>query len=145
MTQSEIFTISGRGFRVYYPGYGSIAAMQYAMKRAFFDLNQRHPGIPAQDSTPEVPIWDVEPDVEFEQWKEDYSGHPRVEFRIAEALLIPVDLKQPFTEEVYYTADPMEVGKALGFITQNLLTSKDSPDASSPVSKKRGTSKASTK
>lgn len=145
MTQSEIFTISGHGFRVYHPGYGSIAAMQYAMKRAFHDLNQRHPGILAQDSTPEVPKWEVEPDVEFEKWKEEYSGHPRVEYRIAEALLIPVDLRHPFTDEIYYTADPMEVGKALGFIMQNLPTSKNLPDESSPASKKRGTSKANTK
>lgn len=146
MTPYKIFTISGLGFKVYTPGHGSMNALKYATKLAFIDVHNRTPGIPnEEDSTPEEIVWSVKPGDELQAWASENQDHPRLDFRCAEAILQPVDPKQPFTEDVYFSANPKEVENALTFFTSNLPSSAPSPATSSKVSRRSGTSKASTK
>lgn len=146
MNKFKVFTISDQQYKVYVPGHGAIAAMNYAMKQAFIDVHKRAPGIKnVEESIKEHTVWDIEPSVELETWKLENQDHPRVDFRIAEAILHPLDPLHPFSEDVYMSADPMEVAEALSFFILNLPGNGQSQASSTPAFKPSGTSRRKTK
>lgn len=143
----KIFPISGHEYKIYPVGHGSIAGMKYAMKLAFIDVMKRTPGIVDIEQTEQAgeTVWSTTPSDELEAWGLANQDHPKYEYRIAEAILHPVDERFPFTEEVYLTADPLEMQEALSFFIQSLPGNKPLQETSKRALKRSGTSKAVTK
>lgn len=140
----KIFPISGHEYKIYDVGHGAIAGLKYATKLAFIDAMRRTPGIVDTELTEpgkEI-IWAKTPGEELEEWSSQNQDHPAIEFRIAEAVLHPVDDRYPFTRDVYMQADPKEMEAALSFFIENLPRNTPSPTTSKQVLKRSGTSKA---